>query len=106
MNENQDTDERTREQLLAAAELGEVDAQFRIGVGYATGEGGPGDFAEAARWWRKAAEQGDALAQRCLASCYAYGWGVAKDEVQAERWYGRAEAWGIRWARDPRVGGG
>ena len=54
-----------------AAELGDVDAQVRLGVMYDYGEGVSEDDAEAVRWYRKAAEQGDAGAQHNLGVMYA-----------------------------------
>src|ERR1017187_3210827 len=38
-------------------------AQFNLGLMYANGEGVTQNYAEAARWYRKAADQGDAKAQ-------------------------------------------
>jgi uncharacterized protein len=41
-------------------------AQFALASMYYDGKGVPQDYAEAARWYRKAAEQGDALAQSMI----------------------------------------
>jgi len=41
----------------AAAERGEPQAQFNLGVFYEHGQVVPQDFAEAAKWYRLAAEQ-------------------------------------------------
>ncbi len=43
---------------------------------YENGRGVAQDYAEAARWYRKAAEQGDAGAQHNLGLLYAKGVGV------------------------------
>ncbi|RME32823.1 MAG: sel1 repeat family protein, partial [Gammaproteobacteria bacterium] len=43
---------------------------------YGAGEGVRQDFAEAARWHRKAAEQGVAVSQHNLGVAYAEGQGV------------------------------
>ena len=48
------------------------------------------DYAEAAKWYRKAAEQGHLDAQTNLGFCYANGKGVAKDEIEAVKWYRKA----------------
>ena len=40
-----------------AAEQGDAEAQFNLGLMYADGEGVPKDYAEAVKWYRKAAEQ-------------------------------------------------
>ena len=54
---------------------------------YAEGKDVPQDYAEAAKWYRKAAEAGDAKAQLFLADMYRDGKGVPKDLRQAEKWY-------------------
>ena len=54
-----------------AAEQGDADAQFNLGVAYATGRGVPQDDAETVRWYRLAAEQGNASAQANLGFMYA-----------------------------------
>ena len=38
-------------------------AQFNLGLMYEGGQGVAQDYAEAAKWWRKAAEQDEAAAQ-------------------------------------------
>ena len=43
-----------------AAEQGDANAQFNLGVMYDNGEGVSEDDVEAVRWWRLAAEQGHA----------------------------------------------
>ena len=70
-----------------AAEQGDVDAQYNLGVGYAFGQGVPEDDAEAVRWFRLAAEQGNAGAQLNLGVLYARGEGLLKDPAEAVRWY-------------------
>jgi hypothetical protein len=49
-----------------AAEQGQVEAQYNLGLMYDYGEGVVEDDAEAARWYRKAAEQGEVDAQNRL----------------------------------------
>jgi len=46
-----------------------------------------GDFAEAAKWWRKAADQGDAAAQSDLGWLYSSGQGVETNYAEAAAWY-------------------
>jgi hypothetical protein len=70
-----------------AAEQGDADGQFNLGVMYANGRGVAQDAAEAVRWYRKAAEQGDARGQFNLGWMYANGRGVNKDAAEAVRWY-------------------
>jgi hypothetical protein len=50
-----------------AAAQGYAEAQYNMGVMYRDGEGVSQDYAEAAKWFRKAAEQGDANAERMAA---------------------------------------
>ena len=75
------------EEMRARAALGDVIAQFNLGVRYAFGDGVPEDRAESARWFRLAAEQGDATAQYNLGVMYANGRGVPEDDAEAVRWY-------------------
>ena len=46
-----------------AAEQGDVDAQYNLGLMYANGQGVSQDHKEAIKWHKLAAEQGNALAQ-------------------------------------------
>jgi TPR repeat protein len=61
---------------------------------YANGNGVPQDYAEAAKWYRKAAEQGAADAQYTLGGMYEWGDGVPKDDVIAYMWFNLAAAQG------------
>ncbi len=73
-----------------AAEQGDADAQYDLGLMYATGRGVPQDDGEAVRWFRRAAEQGLAGAQYSLGLMYYFGEGVPQDHGEAVRWYRRA----------------
>ena len=105
-----------------AAELGDVFAQFNIGICYRDGHGRPVDRAAAVRWLRDAASQGSVSAMpalagllpeadargwylraaeaghggamRTVADWYRDGRGGAVDLVQATRWYFRLLAVG------------
>jgi hypothetical protein len=70
---------------IAAADQGNAGAQFGLSVMYANGQGVPQDYAQAARWCRKAADQGDTAAQVFLGSMYANGQGVPRDYAGAIR---------------------
>ena len=48
------------------------------------------DYAEAAKWFRKAADQGHAKAQNNLGVRYAKGQGVRKSYKEAMKWYRKA----------------
>ena len=79
------------ETLRKAAEQGNADAQYNLGVMYDEGTGGvPKDHAEALKWFRKAAEQGHAQAQFDLVVPYAFGFGVPKDYAEAFKWFRKA----------------
>ena len=78
-----------------AAERGDVEAQYNLGVLYGMGRGVPLDDAEAVRWYRLAAEQGEAAAQHNLGFMYATGRGVPQDDVEAVRWYRLAATQGV-----------
>ena len=69
---------------------GHADAQFRLGIMSAQGQGVPQDYAKVAKWFRKAAEQGDADAQYNLGIMYETGRGVPKDLAEAVKWYRKA----------------
>ncbi len=95
-----------------AAEKGHVPAQHFLGHLYASGRGPEteyleaperqptpperappaqrndlSDYAEAARWWRKAADQGDAAAQSDLGWLYTSGRGGETNYAEAASWY-------------------
>ena len=47
----------------AAAEQGDIMAQFHLGGMYLTGKGVTQDYKQTVKWWRLAAEQGEDMAQ-------------------------------------------
>lgn len=73
-----------------AAEQGNAEAQYSMGVLYADGKGVSRDHYQAALWYHKAAEQGYARAQYYLADTYYSGRDVSQDYSQAAYWYGQA----------------
>ena len=77
-------------QYRKAADQGNPQAQFNLGVIYENGRGVPQDYAEAVRWYRKAAEQGFADAQENLGYMYSKGQGVPQDYAEAVHWYRKA----------------
>lgn len=66
-----------------AAELGNREAQWRLGQMYEEGFGAAKDPAQAVYWYKKADIP---LAYKDLARCYREGIGVPKDAAQAEYW--------------------
>ncbi|MDE0049649.1 MAG: SEL1-like repeat protein [Rhodospirillales bacterium] len=78
----------------ALAERGNVDAQFRLGLMYGSGEGGPENDAEAVKWLHRAAGRGHPRAQLALGMRHWKGDGVRQDYIQAKALLGRAAAQG------------
>jgi uncharacterized protein len=64
---------------LGHAEAGDATAQTYVGDISAKGLGREPDFAEAARWYKRAADQGFKPAMFTLASLYDSGAGVVRD---------------------------
>lgn len=86
--------------LSRRAELGEVEAQHRLGSLYLLGSDRiVPDPAKAYRLLRKAARQGHAGAQNSLASIYETGRAVDRDRVLAATWYLRSALQGNILAR-------
>ena len=71
---------------LPLAELGDVEAQYNLGVLYDEGAGVEQDLVAAADWYRKAADQGFIDAQTNLGTMYYFGQGVARDYHEAAKW--------------------
>ncbi len=89
------------EDAIDAAEQGTAAAQYDLGSMYYWGWFGvPQDFAEGAKWWRKAADQGFSPAQFWLAHMYALGYGVPQDYAEAMKWYRLAADQGLGDAQD------
>ena len=86
----QDIGPKRVQEIRAQAEAGDASAQVGLAAMYVLGQGVPQDYAEAARWLRRAAVQGDADAQASLANLYDGGHGVLEDDAEALRWYCRA----------------
>ena len=75
---------------LAAANVGDAEAEWALGSILAHGAGCPQDLAQAAKWYRKSAEQGFQFAETELGYCLQYGRGVPKDPAEAVAWYQKA----------------
>ena len=75
----------------AKAEKGDPKAQNAIGAHYWLGSLVEEDYAEAAKWFRKAADQGNLNAQSSLGQLlYEGGKGVEKDYTEAAKWWRKA----------------
>jgi uncharacterized protein len=85
--------------LYEAAEKGDAEAQFNLGMMYSTGLGVEKDEAAAFRWIQKAADQGHGEAELILGLMFNEGIGTAKDESEAVSWYRKAADHGERRAQ-------
>lgn len=74
-------------------------ATYEQGVQYYVGDGVPQDFAEAAKWLRKAAEEGFDFAQFMLGAMLENGEGVRQDYVEAAEWHRKAAEQGLPMAQ-------
>lgn len=70
-----------------AAEQGNADAQYKLGLHYRAGNGVEKSAEKAAEWFQKAAEQGKADAQYNLGLCYSLGEGIIRDDEEAFKWF-------------------
>lgn len=77
--------------VMAAAEEGDADAQYKLGWMYSLGTDAPKDHEKSAQWYGRAAEQGHSGAQVLLGINYEVGGlGVPQDYSKALYWYRRA----------------
>jgi hypothetical protein len=76
----------------ARADAGDTAEETALGGIYYGGSSVPQDYAEAAKWFRKAAEQGNPRGQFALALCYVKGQGIPEDYVEAYKWFNLAAA--------------
>ena len=82
-----------------AADMGEPNAQYNLGICYYKGQGVKQDFGEAVKWLKKAAEQGIVFAQYNLGVCYYSGQGIKQDFEEAVKWLKKAAEQGIVFAQ-------
>jgi len=86
--------------LTQAAGRGDVSAQSRLALMYATGEGVERDDRAAIAWWTQAANSGDSKAQWELGVEYVAGTRVKRDYIAAFDWFQRAADQGQVLAED------
>ena len=77
-------------QMMKNDDKDSADAQFKLGIRYANGDGVEENVEKAAACFRTAAEQGHVGAQANLGVCYAAGEGVEEDAAEAVKWYRKA----------------
>jgi TPR repeat protein len=76
--------------MRAAAESGDREAQFSLGLRCCVQEGEGRDLEQGLRWYQKAAEQDHLLAQLNLGKMLAAGEGGPQDVAASERWLRRS----------------
>lgn len=86
-------------QILPLAQKGDAKSEDEVGAIFASGQGEPQDFQEAAKWFRRAAEQGYGPAEFNLGQLYQAGKGVAADSNEAAKWITLAAEQGIAVAQ-------
>ena len=82
-----------------AAESGDADSQYGMGLLYSEGIVVPMDDLEALKWFGLAADQSHGEAQYKLGVMHANGWGVPMSEVEAMKWYALASENGVTAAQ-------
>ncbi|SOE81014.1 TPR repeat [Caballeronia arationis] len=73
--------------VRAAAESGNAEAQYNMGVAYEFGRGVRADHAVSVEWFRKSANQGNSSSQWFLGEDYLAGTGVTQDSSEAAKWF-------------------
>jgi GAF domain/PilZ domain/Sel1 repeat len=81
------------EELRRKAERGDANAQFQLGVQYASNDSKK-NYAQAVKWLTISAENGNVLAAATLGAFYWAGRGVPQDFVKAYMWSAIAKAEG------------
>lgn len=90
---------RLFDETLDAAEKGDADAQYHVGLMYSEGLGITRDYGKALEWFYKAAAKEHAMAQFSLGIMYANGRGVELNEMKAFEWYRKSAANGCALAQ-------
>jgi hypothetical protein len=73
-----------------AANRGNAEARYNLGVIYEHGDGVLQNWVKAAKWYHLAADQGYAAAQSNLGAMYDKGEGVPQNYQKALNWYRKA----------------
>ena len=82
--------EKTPQELQAAADAGDVEAQFLLGKAYWHGKQVPKDQKKAVDYYRRAAEKNHPDALAGLGAAYGLGQGVEKDERASVEYFRKA----------------
>lgn len=82
-----------------AADQGDTEAEFQVGLAYEGGAGVTGDDGVALTWFLKAAARGDEMAQFNLGATFEHE-PAHQDLAKARYWYGKAAAQDYGHAKD------
>ncbi|MFZ6743829.1 tetratricopeptide repeat protein [Undibacterium sp. JH2W] len=74
----------------AAADKGNADAQFNLGLMFLNGEGVQQDYRQALNWFEQAASKGNVRAQVNIGRMYAKGKGMLSNHGIAASWFKKA----------------
>lgn len=88
-----------RQEWTISAGWGDAKAQYRVGFLYYSGKGVAQNYAESAKWFRRAALQGHTDAQFLLGNSYSTGRGVPLNNITAHMWFDIAANFGHNGAR-------
>ncbi len=80
---NSDDQKQALSWYKKAAELGDRDAMYQLGLLSETGVAAKLDYADAVKYYQQASDKGNANAKLALARMYQYGLGITKDLKQA-----------------------
>ena len=83
-----------------AANQGDAEAQFNLGLTYKEGQEVQQDNKMAAKWYQKAAQQDHITAQFNLGLLYQDGKGIRQNKTNAKEWYGMACDGGLQLGCD------
>ncbi len=87
LNNCSKSDKSNIQDIIKAAEHGDVSAQFHLGWCYAEGEGVEQSWSQAVKWYNKASEGGSIRAINNLGLCYENGQGVEQSFINAVKLY-------------------
>jgi TPR repeat protein len=76
--------------LIQAANGGDPDAQYELGLRYVSGQGVEEDHVKALAWYKKAASGGNVQAMTNIGVIYQTGDGVEKNQSEAVKWFRQA----------------
>src|SRR5271154_4138472 len=79
--------QRSFDLFLKAAEVGNSDAMYNVGMQYDNGQGVHQDTQQAMAWYQKAAALGDSNAMVNIGTLYDIGQGIPQDDQQAMAWW-------------------